>query len=66
MKKIFIILVLALFPVVAFSQQLPLTSQYNYDLYQVNPAAAGSMDYMPIALSARCGLVFRAVLLFRP
>jgi len=53
MKKIFSIIALVLFPVVAFPQQLPLTSQYNYDLYQVNPAAAGSMDYMPIALTIR-------------
>ncbi len=53
MKKILSLIVLALFPVVAFSQQLPITSQYNYDLYQINPAAAGSMDYMPIALTVR-------------
>ena len=53
MKKIVILLFISMFPVITFSQQIPLNAQYNYDLYQINPAAAGNQDYMPISLSFR-------------
>lgn len=53
MKKILIILISLVLPIIGYSQQLPLNTQYTYDLYQINPAAAGSMDGMPLSLSVR-------------
>lgn len=37
----------------AAAQQIPLTSQYMFNNYLLNPAEAGTVDYMPITLSAR-------------
>ncbi len=50
-----------IFPVILFlltglwvaAQQFPVVSQYNWDQYLVNPAAAGSTDYAPITLMIR-------------
>ena len=53
MKKITFLFILAVIPFTLFSQQIPLNTQYHYDLYQINPAAAGSKAYMPINLSFR-------------
>ena len=53
MKKIFIFFIITTFSSIAFSQQIPLNAQYHFDLYQINPAAAGSQDYMPVSLSFR-------------
>jgi len=38
---------------VVSAQQIPLTSQYMFNNYLLNPAEAGSVDYMPISISAR-------------
>ena len=35
------------------AQQLPLRSQYMLDYYLLNPAVAGSYDYIPVNLSVR-------------
>lgn len=53
MKKISILLIISCLTVLGYSQQIPLNTQYTYDLYQINPAAAGSMDGMPLSLSVR-------------
>jgi len=37
----------------AYAQQLPITSQYIFNDYLINPAVGGSEDYTPIALSIR-------------
>ncbi len=36
-----------------YAQQLPLTSQYMFNDYLLNPAVGGSLDYIPVALSIR-------------
>ncbi len=54
MKKPLIpIIMLLLAPLVGLAQQFPVVSQYNWDQYLVNPAAAGSTDYAPITLMIR-------------
>lgn len=53
MKKIFIIsLVLMTFNYVN-AQQINMFSQYMYNQYSINPAVAGTNDFMPITLSYR-------------
>ena len=54
MKKYLVIIIFStLLPLTVSAQQFPLISQYNWDHYLVNPAAAGSTDYMPITLLFR-------------
>ncbi|NOY36127.1 MAG: type IX secretion system membrane protein PorP/SprF [Chlorobi bacterium] len=53
MNKISFFLILLFIPILGFTQQIPLNTQYTYDLYQINPAAAGSTDGMPLSLSVR-------------
>ncbi len=54
MKKYLVIVIFStLLPLTVSAQQFPLISQYNWDHYLVNPAAAGSTDYMPITLLFR-------------
>lgn len=53
MKK-FVFLTLALIAGLQLSaQQLPLRSQFMLDYYLLNPAVAGSYDYIPVNLSVR-------------
>ncbi len=54
MKKFLVIFIFsALAPLSLTAQQYPVISQYNWDQYLVNPAAAGTTDYMPITLLFR-------------
>ena len=53
MRNILGIILLACVTTVASAQQVPLTSQYMFNNYLLNPAEAGSVDYMPFTLSAR-------------
>lgn len=53
MKKIALTLTLAAAMATGYSQQLTFNSQYMVNHYLLNPAAAGSQDYMPIATSFR-------------
>ncbi len=54
MKKYLVILIFStLLPLSLSAQQFPIISQYNWDQYLVNPAAAGSTDYIPITLIFR-------------
>jgi type IX secretion system PorP/SprF family membrane protein len=53
MKK-YVILVLGLVASIHLTaQQLPLRSQFMMDYYLLNPAVAGSYDYIPVNLSVR-------------
>jgi type IX secretion system PorP/SprF family membrane protein len=52
MKNI-IFIAIALFTFKANAQQLTIFSQYMIDNYNINPAAAGTYDYMPISLQVR-------------
>lgn len=53
MKKTAGILILYLIGTLAFSQQLPLYSQYLYNKFLINPAVAGSDGYTSVNLTAR-------------
>ncbi len=54
MKKYLVIVIFStLIPLSLSAQQFPIISQYNWDQYLVNPAAAGSTDYLPITLIFR-------------
>jgi type IX secretion system PorP/SprF family membrane protein len=54
MKKFLLItLITFLLGNLAFSQQLPMYSQYMNNKFLLNPAIAGSEDYIPIRLTAR-------------
>ncbi len=53
MKKILITLSLTFMVTGLFAQQIPITSQYMFNDYLINPAIGGSLDYTPIALSVR-------------
>ena len=53
MKSILRIILFVCLANVVSAQQLPLTSQYMFNNYLLNPAEAGSVDYIPITLSAR-------------
>ena len=54
MKKYLVILIFStLLPLSLTAQQFPIISQYNWDQYLVNPAAAGSTDYIPVTLIFR-------------
>lgn len=53
MKKLTFILFILLLGNLAFSQQLPLYSQYLYNKFLINPAVAGSDGYTSFNLTAR-------------
>jgi len=54
MKKILLLSIISFLLVnLTFSQQLPLYSQYMNNKFLLNPAVAGSQDYIPIRLTAR-------------
>ena len=54
MKKILLITILAfIFSQMGYSQQLPMYSQYMNNKFLLNPAVAGSQEYIPIRLTAR-------------
>ena len=53
MKNILIIVVFICFAHTISAQQVPLTSQYMFNNYLLNPAEAGSVDYMSASFSAR-------------
>lgn len=52
MKKLFII-ILAYIGFKAFAQQLPYYSQYMFNPYLINPAAAGTTEFDPISIGAK-------------
>ncbi len=54
MKKLLLLSLLSLLLTnLGFSQQLPMYSQYMNNKFLLNPAVAGSEDYIPIRLTAR-------------
>ena len=53
MKKVFLIIIITILSVEAFTQQLPLYSQYMFNKMLINPAVTGSHDDIPIRLTAR-------------
>ncbi len=54
MKKIVLLSIVSFFLInLSFSQQLPMYSQYMNNKFLLNPAVAGSEDYIPIRLTAR-------------
>lgn len=53
MKKTIITTSLILFSKYLFSQQLPLYSQYFFNSFLLNPAVAGSSEYLPVMLTVR-------------
>ena len=53
MKYILKIVVLVFIVSSVSAQQIPITSQYMLNDYLLNPAVAGSTEYMPISLSGR-------------
>ena len=53
MKKLLITLSITFMVTGLFAQQIPLTSQYMFNDYLINPAIGGSFNYTPIALSVR-------------
>ncbi|MFN7015367.1 MAG: PorP/SprF family type IX secretion system membrane protein, partial [Bacteroidia bacterium] len=52
MKKLYIVLV-AMFGIKAYAQQLPYYSQYMFNPYLINPAAAGASEFDPIAIGVK-------------
>ena len=54
MKKVILLSIISLLITnMGFSQQLPMYSQYMNNKFLLNPALAGSEDYIPIRLTAR-------------
>lgn len=53
MKKLYLLLIGMTFAGTLFGQQLNLSSLYNLNRYEVNPAVAGSSDGLPLAFSYR-------------
>jgi type IX secretion system PorP/SprF family membrane protein len=53
MKKILITLSIVFMVTGLFAQQIPITSQYMFNDYLLNPAVGGSLDYTSFALSVR-------------
>ena len=53
MKNILKLIVFVFIAKAGFSQQIPLTSQYMFNDYLLNPAVAGSKDYLSASLSVR-------------
>ncbi len=52
-KNILGTLIVVCFVNIGFAQQIPLTSQYMFNNYLLNPAEAGTKDYISASLSAR-------------
>jgi type IX secretion system PorP/SprF family membrane protein len=52
-KSLFFALVISLFASSLNAQQVPLYSQYMLNGFLLNPGMAGSVDYIPIRLTAR-------------
>ena len=50
MKKYILTLIIATFFSSAYSQQIATYSQFMHDHYLINPAAAGSQDFIPVSL----------------
>ena len=50
MKKYILTLIIAAFFSSAYSQQIATYSQFMHDHYLINPAAAGSQDFIPVSL----------------
>ncbi len=53
MKKFLLVIAACLLTGTLFGQQLNINSLYNLNRYEINPAVAGSMDGLPLALSYR-------------
>ncbi len=53
MRRLIILSALVVLFSSAFAQQETMLSQYMYNQYSINPAVAGTKDYMPVALSYR-------------
>ena len=53
MKKVLLLIIALLLLNLGFPQQLPMYSQYMNNKFLLNPAVAGSEDYIPIRLTAR-------------
>ena len=53
MKKILLILILGLIAGVAYSQQLPIYSQYLFNNFMLNPAVAGAEGYSSVNITTR-------------
>lgn len=53
MKNILRVFILVCFANAVTAQQIPLTSQYMFNDYLLNPAVAGSTDYLSASISAR-------------
>jgi type IX secretion system PorP/SprF family membrane protein len=53
MKNIVRIIVLVCIANTLSAQQIPLTSQYMFNNYLLNPAEAGATEYIPVSLSVR-------------
>lgn len=53
MKNILKLIVFVFIAKAGFSQQIPLTSQYMFNDYLLNPAVGGSKDYLAASLSVR-------------
>ncbi len=53
MKKIILSLIIAGLSIISNGQQLSLHSQYMLDMYMINPAVAGSYDFIPVSLNFR-------------
>jgi len=67
MKKIIPLITILIIVVDAYSQQIPPLSQYAYNHYLINPAAAGTNDsvvsyHLPLE---RCGPELRVPRLFK-
>jgi type IX secretion system PorP/SprF family membrane protein len=52
MKKL-IFVVLSIIALEAYSQQLPLYSQFMFNNFLLNPGITGSVDYLPVRITAR-------------
>jgi type IX secretion system PorP/SprF family membrane protein len=53
MKKILLILIFGIFYGFAYSQQLPIYSQYLYNKFMLNPAVAGADGYSSLNITTR-------------
>jgi type IX secretion system PorP/SprF family membrane protein len=53
MKKILILFIFSNFISFSYSQQIALHSQYMLDMYMINPAVAGSYDFIPVSANFR-------------
>ncbi len=53
MKRVLAFLAVILISVSLLAQQLDISSLYNLNTYEINPAVAGSLDGLPLAFSVR-------------